>query len=171
MTALAALAGLTAAMVAGESALAPAPRLPIGVTHRAPGWSGPAAATGLGLLALQVAAALWRRPAGLAVPLIGAALMLLGGGLRLWAIRALGASFRTEHEVHPGQRLVRSGPYALARHPSEIGLLSFALGTSALTGSWPAAAIWALVLLPASLLRLRREEALLSAAFGRHYTA
>jgi protein-S-isoprenylcysteine O-methyltransferase Ste14 len=171
MTALLVLAGLTAALVVGEVLLAPPPRLPIGATHRAPGWAGPALATGAGLLALQVCAAVFRRPIAPAVPPLGAALMLLGGGLRLWAIRTLGASFRTEHEVHHGQRLVRSGPYAFAHHPSEIGLLAFALGAALLTQSWPAAAIWALVLLPASLLRLRREEALLSAAFGRNYTA
>ncbi|HEY8206146.1 MAG TPA: isoprenylcysteine carboxylmethyltransferase family protein [Myxococcaceae bacterium] len=166
-----ALAVLSAALVAGETALAPEPSLPTAATHRAPGWAGPAVATGAGLLALQAAAVLVRWSVPPEVWSAGAALMLMGGGLRLWAIHALGASFRTEHEVHEGQRLVRSGPYAFLRHPSELGLLIFALGAAALTGSWPAAAIWVLVLLPSSLLRLRREEAMLRAAFGPGYTA
>jgi protein-S-isoprenylcysteine O-methyltransferase Ste14 len=160
------LAALSGALCAGEVMLAPEPRLPIGATHRAPGWAGPAAVTGSGLLALQIAAAVWRGPRLPALMVLGAALMVLGGHLRLWAIHTLGASFRTEHEVHAGQELVRSGPYTFARHPSEIGLLVFALGAAAVAQSWPAAAVWAFVLLPTSVLRLRREEALLRAAFG-----
>jgi len=167
------LAALSAALCAGEIALAPEPRLPIGAV-RASGWAAPAAVTGAGLLALLGAAVSWHPVSGAFAPsfiAVGAALMVLGGGLRLWSIRTLGGSFRTEHEVHEGQRLVLSGPYALTRHPSELGLLAFALGACALTRSWPAAAIWAAVLLPTSLLRLRREEALLRAAFGPRYTA
>lgn len=169
-----ALAALGGALCAGEIALAPEPRLPVDVEHRAPGWVVPAAATGVGLLVLQLVAAGWKQQIHPALPAIGAALMSAGGGLRLWAIRVLGASFRTEHEVHRGQRLVRSGPYAWCRHPSEIGLLAFALGAAALMQSWPAAAIWAVVLLPASAVRIRREEGLLRAAFpdpGPGYTA
>lgn len=169
MTAL--LVVLSLALLAGEIWLTPAPRLPVGATHRVSGWTGPAAATGIGLLALQVAAVAWGSPGSPAMAAGGAAMMALGGGSRLWAIRTLGGSFRTEHEVHEGQRLVRSGPYAFARHPSELGLLAFALGAAVLARSWPAAAIWALVLLPASVVRLRREEALLRAAFGPGYTA
>jgi protein-S-isoprenylcysteine O-methyltransferase Ste14 len=166
------LIALSVAQLVGEIWLTPDPRLPTGALHRAPGWTGPAAVTGIGLLGLQIAAVVWSSPRALELSIAGAALMVLGGGLRLWAIRTLGDSFRTEHEVHEGQRLVRSGPYALTRHPSELGLLAFALGASALTGSWPAAAIWAAVLLPASVVRLRREEALLRAAFGSSaYTA
>ncbi|HZN95893.1 MAG TPA: methyltransferase [Myxococcales bacterium] len=171
MSALLALLALSAALCAGEIALAPAPRLPLDVTHRAPGWAGPAAATGAGLLALQIAAVAWRGELHPALPVAGAALMVAGAGLRLWAIRALGDCFRTEHELHRGQRLVRSGPYARCRHPSEVGLLAFALGAAALMQSWPAAAIWAGVLLPASAIRLRREEALLQRAYGPGYTA
>jgi len=163
---------LSGVLCAGEVMLAPEPRLPTGITHRAPGWAGPAAATGSGLLVLQIAAVVWREPRwpGL-LTILGAALMILGGHLRLWAIHALGESFRTEHEVHAGQELVRTGPYAFARHPSEIGLLAFALGTAVLAHSWVAAAVWASFLLPTSVLRVRREEALLRAAFGPRYTA
>ncbi|HVE86983.1 MAG TPA: isoprenylcysteine carboxylmethyltransferase family protein [Myxococcales bacterium] len=163
MTAVLVLLALSAALGAGEIALAPAPRLPLDAVHRRGGWAGPAAITGMGLLALQVAAILFRGQPHLA---LGSATMISGAALRLWAIRTLGPSFRTEHEVHRGQRLVRSGPYAFSRHPSELGLLAFALGAAAVTGSWPAAALWALVLLPSSLVRIRREEALLRAAFN-----
>lgn len=160
-----ALAALGGALCAGEIALSPEPRLPIGAVRRG-GWLGPAAATGAGLLALELLAVAFRAELSPAVPLAGAALMVLGGALRLWAIRTLGAAFRTEHEVHLGQAPVRSGPYAFSRHPSELGLLAFALGEAALMQSWPAAAVWGAVLLPASLVRLRREEALLREAFG-----
>jgi len=152
-------------LCAGEIGLAPEPRLPTGPTTRRGGWVGPAAATGLGLLALEALAVAFRADRGAEAPVVGAALVLSGGALRLWAIRELGASFRTEHEVDGGQALVRSGPYAFSRHPSEIGLLAYALGVAAFMQSWPAAAVWAAVLLPSSLVRIRREEALLRAAF------
>jgi|GEM_PF-7063309 len=44
---------------------------------------------------------------------IGLYIMLLGLGLRLWAVITLGASFRTTVETHKDQQVVRSGPYRL----------------------------------------------------------
>ena len=57
------------------------------------------------------------------VPLRGAGVvvMWLGLALRVWAIAALGRSFRSTVEVEPGQPVVSTGPYRWIRHPSYAG--------------------------------------------------
>ena len=63
--------------------------------------------------------------------------------------------------VHPDQKVISSGPYAIVRHPMYSGALVFVLGMSLALGSW-----WALLLFPAITAvlawRLVEEEKLLS---------
>ncbi len=65
-------------------------------------------------------------------------------------------------EIHPGQKVISSGLYAIVRHPMYSGALVFVLGMALALGSW-----WALLLFPAitTILawRLTEEEKLLSA--------
>lgn len=167
--ALAAFVLLTGALCGGEMALAPPPGLPAEATHRRGGWAGPALATGLGLLLLQVLAvgehALRRDGTPPLVAVLGSGLILSGAGLRLAAIRTLGRAFQSEHQVRRHQRLVESGVFAWARHPSELGLLIAALGVAVLLQSVLAAVVWVVGLMPASLVRIGREELLLLQAF------
>jgi protein-S-isoprenylcysteine O-methyltransferase Ste14 len=48
---------------------------------------------------------------------IGLCIMLMGFGLRVWAVVTLGVSFRTTVETHTDQRVIRIGPYRIVRHP------------------------------------------------------
>ena len=57
----------------------------------------------------------WLRPLALGV-------VVLGLGVRAAAIVTLGRAFSTNVATHAGQRLERSGLYALVRHPSYLGL-------------------------------------------------
>ena len=63
--------------------------------------------------------------------------------------------------IHPDQKVISSGPYAIVRHPMYSGALVFVLGMSLALGSW-----WALLLFPAIAAvlawRLVEEEKLLS---------
>ncbi len=63
--------------------------------------------------------------------------------------------------IHPDQKVISSGPYAIVRHPMYSGALVFVLGMALALGSW-----WALLLFPAITLvlawRLVEEEKLLS---------
>lgn len=101
--------------------------------------------------------------------LAGAGLAAAGIGLRWAAIFKLGAYFISENHVCQAQPLVREGPYALVRHPSESGLLAIALGAALLLGSSSAAAIAVLGILPVTLCRLRLEEQGLVRGFGDRY--
>jgi len=91
-----------------------------------------------------------------AVPgLLGGAALLSGVALRVAAIRTLGDDFVSTHRAGA---LVTGGVYRVLRHPSETGQLLLALGAALLAQSG-ASALWlAAVILPLTLLRLRREE-------------
>src|SRR5262249_52634050 len=129
-----------------------------------------AAVTGMALYALFASAVLeaaWGAPPARLGTLDGAAgsLFWSGAPLRCAALRELGGFFLAGAVVVPGQPLVTTGVYRLVRHPSEAGLLAIGIATIALLHSAIAFAIWALFMLPASIARIRREDALLDRAF------
>ncbi len=100
---------------------------------------------------------------------IGAGLMLAGAALRWLAISRLGPFFVTGIHVAAEQPLVCDGVYRILRHPSETGTLAAALGASVLLGSWAAGVVWAAVILPLVVVRVRWEDRVLQRAFGQPY--
>jgi protein-S-isoprenylcysteine O-methyltransferase Ste14 len=132
------------------------------------------AATGLLLLILSTAplALLSRAPIAPWPALVGlgAALMILGSGLRSIAIGQLGARFTSTNTVAPGAALERDGLYRLFAHPSEVGLLAFVAGGLCLVGRpgwWTLAAVF----YGLSVLRLALEERALVRRHGQAYRA
>ena len=101
----------------------------------------------------------------------GVIVMWLGLAIRVWAIAALGRSFRTTVEVDPGQAIVSSGPYRWVRHPSYTGLLLILAGCGLALGHWLALAICVALPLAALLRRIRVEEAELTRVLGEPYEA
>jgi len=103
--------------------------------------------------------------------LVGAALVAIGIVIRQWAVRTLGAFFRTRVTILDDHRLITAGPYARIRHPSYTGGLVSMAGVA--LGYADAAAF--VSILGATLLsfanRIRVEEAALSARFGDDYRA
>lgn len=110
-----------------------------------------------------------RTPALLRVA--GVVAMWLGLALRVWAIVALGRSFRTTVEVEPGQAVVAGGPYRWIRHPSYAGLLLLVAGLGAALGNWGSLAACVALPLPAIVWRIHVEEAELHRVLGRTYRA
>lgn len=98
----------------------------------------------------------------------GFAVLLVGLGMRTWALRVLRGSYRDDLEP---ERLVTTGPYRWIRHPGEVGAFVVALGSALVVGSWTALAVVVLWLAPATWIRLRLEEVALTEAFGSRYTA
>ena len=104
----------------------------------------------------------WLRSAALGI-------LILGLGVRAAAIITLGKAFSTNVATHAGQRLERSGLYALIRHPSYLGLELILLAFALHTRTW---ACFAVVLVPptlAVLYRMHVEETALRLAFGAEY--
>lgn len=84
--------------------------------------------------------------------------------LRVLAIRALGDGFTSETVLAPGRPVVRTGIYALLRHPSDIGLLLFTAGLVGLSGSLLAIAPALLLVVPSAIARMVQEDRLLANA-------
>lgn len=100
---------------------------------------------------------------------IGTALLCAGVGLRLAAIRTLGARFRTGLDGAPD--LITHGLYAWIRHPSELGLGCIVLGLAALADAGPLVALVAGAALTLAVYRVRLEDAALARSHGRRFTA
>ena len=104
---------------------------------------------------------IWLRVAGV--------VMTVGGLLfATWARRHLGKYWSGMITLKEGHRLIRTGPYQYVRHPLYTGFLTAALG-SALAARTGDALVGFMVLLIALLIKLRREEALLTREFGEEY--
>ena len=106
---------------------------------------------------------------GIAVVGIGAVIATGGLTLRVWAIRTLGRFFTSTVRVVDGQRVVRSGPYCLLRHPSYTGALLAALGAIIALGSVIGGALLLGLCVPAYLYRITVEERALIEELGRDY--
>ena len=135
----------------------------------------------LGLIPIAVAplAALcermgwWTLPGGMALRWSGVAIAALGLGVRLTAMRTLGARFSPTLAVQPEHRLETAGLYARIRHPGYLGSLLASLG-AALTFGSAAGLLPVAVLLLLLSSRVRREEAMMAEHFGdrwREYRA
>jgi protein-S-isoprenylcysteine O-methyltransferase len=95
----------------------------------------------------------------------GMAVMLAGLCLRWWSVRTLAEFFTVDVAIHPGQTLVRNGPYRLLRHPSYTGALLTVIGFGIGTGHWIAALVAIAPITLAFLHRIRIEERVLADAF------
>ena len=105
------------------------------------------------------------RSEGVVLPMMGALLIIGGGWLRATAMRNLGSSFRTEAGA---ERLVTTGVHKVMQHPSELGLILWALGLFAAAPDITAGLLTT-AQLPLLVARLRLEERALADQFAQHW--
>ncbi|MGA2049974.1 MAG: isoprenylcysteine carboxylmethyltransferase family protein [Terracidiphilus sp.] len=104
----------------------------------------------------------WLRPVAIGI-------FIPGLGVRAVAVISLGRAFSANVAVRAGQRLKRSGLYALVRHPSYLGLELILLACALHSRTW---ACFAAAFVPptlAVLYRIHVEETALRRAFGAEY--
>jgi methyltransferase len=111
-------------------------------------------------IAMALEGALAGREPGIAA-LAGAALLVLAKTLKFWAIGALGRRWSYRVLVLPGVPLVRSGPYALMRHPNYVAVVGELAGMALLTGARVAGPAGALLFVWLVYRRIQAEEAAL----------
>lgn len=99
---------------------------------------------------------------------VGLAITVTGLLFTVWGRVHLGRYWSGMVTLKEGHRLVRTGPYAVVRHPLYAGFLVSAAG-SALAAATGDAAVGLALLVVAYLAKLRREEALLTREFGDEY--
>ena len=113
---------------------------------------------------------LWLLPGGDGVRYTGLALFVSGVAFAHWAQAHLGRFFSGHVTLQEDHRLVTSGPFTYIRHPRYAGLIVFFLGLPLVfrsaVGTAAAAGVAALF-----LLRIRREEALMSREFADEWAA
>ena len=98
----------------------------------------------------------------------GIALTILGTSFAAWARLHLGGNWSAAIALKKDHTLVRSGPYALVRHPIYTGLAVAMLG-SAIAFGHIAGFFGAIVAFAAFLAKARGEESVLLAQFGDAY--
>jgi protein-S-isoprenylcysteine O-methyltransferase Ste14 len=104
----------------------------------------------------------------LTVAWIGAALTLAGILFAVWARVVLGGNWSGQVTVKEDHELIRTGPYALARHPIYTGLALAFAGSALATGELRG--LIALVLVVASFVyKMGIEERAMRRTFGAAY--
>ena len=107
---------------------------------------------------------------GDAIRWLGVVLFAAGGALRIWPVFVLGRRFSGLVAIQPGHALVTGGIYSVIRNPSYVGLLVLSLGW-ALAFRSGVGLLLALLNIPPIVARIRSEEKLLCAHFGKEYEA
>jgi protein-S-isoprenylcysteine O-methyltransferase Ste14 len=99
----------------------------------------------------------------------GVALVALGLGFAVLARAWLGSNWSAQVTVKREHALIRSGPYALVRHPIYTGVLAALLGTTVAVDRWRA--LVGLVLIVVAFVRkMTIEERFMTEQFGEDYT-
>ncbi|HEY7116130.1 MAG TPA: isoprenylcysteine carboxylmethyltransferase family protein [Tepidisphaeraceae bacterium] len=100
--------------------------------------------------------------------LVGVAMTLAGHSLAVWARVHLGRYWSGMITLKEDHELIRTGPYRWARHPIYSGFLLAVLGSAIAAGTGDAFIGFGLILI-ALLIKMRREEALMTREFGEQY--
>ena len=132
------------------------------------------AAIGIGFfVANQAVAQQWLPlPGPRAGWMIAGTLLVVGGILyRQYAVRRLGAYFRTQVTMLDDHRLITDGPYARLRHPTYSGALLTCAGIGVVAGSGVALAAMVGLPLAAFAYRIGVEERALAEHFGADWAA
>ena len=104
----------------------------------------------------------------LASRIAGAVMTIAGLTFAVWGRVHLGKYWSGIITLKEGHRLIRTGPYRLVRHPLYTGFLTGVLGSALVAATGDALAGFAVMLI-AYLIKIRREEALLTREFGEEY--
>jgi protein-S-isoprenylcysteine O-methyltransferase Ste14 len=104
----------------------------------------------------------WRILAGMLLCLIGILTVQR-------ALRHLDKQWRLDAALNADHQLIRTGPYALLRHPIYSAMFAMILGTGLMLARWPAVIAAAVLHIAGTEIRIRSEEKLLRSRFGEDY--
>jgi protein-S-isoprenylcysteine O-methyltransferase Ste14 len=107
-------------------------------------------------------------PMNLAISYLGLALTIIGLGFAAWARFAIGRNWSRLITVQQDHQLLRTGPYAIVRHPIYLGFMLATLGTAIAHGDVAGLVATALVAISWGY-KSRLEERFLIEQFGAEY--
>lgn len=100
---------------------------------------------------------------------VGLVLVVLGGGLRWYAVGTLGRYFTTVIAINKNHHVVQHGPYRYIRHPSYTGILVMVMGMGLMMGNGASACFLLAGILIGLLYRISVEEQALCQFIGNAY--
>lgn len=118
--------------------------------------------------------AVWcREPAAISLPrlLVSAIAAPLGVVVMWTAVAHLGRQFRINAGLYSDHELVRTGPYAVVRHPIYASMMLMLLATAMLWTRWPWILAALALFIAGTEIRVRAEDRLLASRFGDQFTA
>jgi len=111
----------------------------------------------------------WERPLPIWRTLLSIALFAVAAALSWTSSRALRGQLRIDAGLGAEHKLIRSGPYALVRHPIYTSMLIVMCANAVIVTPWPLF-LGSLVLFVAGTeIRVRTEEKLLASRFGDEF--
>ncbi len=102
---------------------------------------------------------------------LGSTIVVLGTGLRIWAIQTLGRFFTATVQIQDEHQLIQHGPFRYIRHPSYTGALFTAIGGAIVLEAWWGLLAAAGCMAYAYYVRITAEERALIGKFGEKYIA
>ena len=100
---------------------------------------------------------------------VGASMVAAGVAFAIWARAHLGQNWSGNVTLKEGHRLIRTGPYAIVRHPIYSGLFLAFLGTAVAMDEVRGYLAF-LVALEANVRKFKLEERWLTEEFGEEYS-
>ncbi len=85
------------------------------------------------------------------------------------ATAALGRQWRFDAALNSDHHLIQSGPFAVVRHPIYASMLLMLIATALIVSNWIAFCLALLFYFVGTEIRVRAEESLLIARFGKEY--
>ena len=85
------------------------------------------------------------------------------------AVRHLGKQLRILAGLYADHELIRTGPYAVVRHPVYASLFIMMLATGLLFARWPLLLLSVALYIAGTEIRIHAEEGLLRARFGEEF--
>jgi protein-S-isoprenylcysteine O-methyltransferase Ste14 len=107
--------------------------------------------------------------AGIAFSLIVIAIAVGSDWLIASAVRTLGKQWALAARLVEGHKLITTGPYAYVRNPIYTGMFGMLIATGLAMQHWIALVAAILLFAVGMVIRVRSEEKLLRAAFGRAF--
>jgi protein-S-isoprenylcysteine O-methyltransferase Ste14 len=110
-------------------------------------------------------------PPPLAAQALAVALGIASAVMGWHAVRHLGRQFRIQAGLYCDHVLIRTGPYAIVRHPIYASLLGMLLCSMLILTPWQWAPVPLALFIAGTEIRVRSEDALLASRFGAEFQA
>src|SRR6266496_2419852 len=108
-------------------------------------------------------------PPGIARAVAATVLGALAAVLSWTSVPHLGKQFRIQAGLYHDHELVRTGPYAVVRHPIYSSLLCMLLCTFLIVTRWEWAAVSLVLFIVGTEIRVHSEDKLLASRFGAQF--